>query len=257
MKPYPVIWGWFHKPWHFGDPVINHGCHGMSLFDSANGKTFKPLEITHLVGNISYISCWDFCFMMRNGSCFLVWITLLAWPPCFFGVLHPPHLRFLYSIGPQPKALGSCGRRCASTSRVEAQEAGSSLGQNWSFTAEWNFRNVQRYYLIIHSMFMLEKHRIRMHADMYTDNVTYTDTNTLYITISQISIYHMVYTYYICYQSKPKAPPFQSSASPWSPNHETLGRLWTALDIQVHLLRLMVQKSQTTTLTWYMKPFNK
>jgi len=32
---------------------------------------------------------------------------------------------FLYSIGPQPKALGSCGRRCASTSRVEAQEAGS------------------------------------------------------------------------------------------------------------------------------------
>ena len=128
---------------------------------------------------------------------FLVWITLLAWPPCFFGVLHPPHLRFLYSIGPQPKALGSCGRRCASTSRVEAQEAGSSLGQNWSFTAEWNFRNVQRYYLIIHSMFMLEKDRIRMHADMYTDNVTYTDTNTLYITISEISIYHMVYTYYI------------------------------------------------------------
>ena len=70
-------------------------------------------------------------------------------------ISHPPHLRFLYSIGPQPKALGSCGRRCASTSRVEAQEAGSSLGHNRKEHCRVKFQKCSE--IFFYSMFMLEK----------------------------------------------------------------------------------------------------
>lgn len=127
---------------------------------------------------------------------FPVWITLLlvAWPPCFFGVLHPPHRGFCTALDLSPKHSEVAAAAVLQHRVLKHRKQGRLLDKiEVSLQSEPSemFRDIFWFNVYV------GKDRIRMHADIYTD--TYTDTNTLYITISEISRYHMVLN--------PKQPP--------------------------------------------------
>lgn len=97
---------------------------------------------------------------------FPVWITLLlvAWPPCFFGVLHPPHRGFCTALDLSPKHSEVAAAAVLQHRVLKHRKQGRLLDKiEVSLQSEPSemFRDIFWFNVYV------GKDRIRMHADIY------------------------------------------------------------------------------------------